>query len=599
MSEPKTSSEQEKWVAAALPSPVFDEDAWRKLIPGGYVPGSKEYRIYEKLIPVLKARGPSDRPRIVVVTDIEQDYDDLLAIIFLSEMHRLGAVELAGFIANHGASLERAKFLRTVVHLLGLAHIPVAQGTNGYGDPAELAEENKHWEIGSYYELKNITFAEKEWNRDPFLPGCELLEKLALEVDTKGKEPLTVLLISSLQDISEYFDSKLGPRKAPEPPPESVPEQASIDAAKDSKDGGSDSKDSAKRPEAVIEPIPTRADAKREEEGAKFLKKHFKKFVSQGGYTVTSTPDGPDPWKIEPLANMANNAWNFEGAKNYTQCLAKYGLPSDTWSREVAKVAILDGSAITKLAGLGPIGAHLRWLYRRQEFKFYWDPYNAPFMQRLNPEWYLQTRLVLTPGSDEYVRLQEPTPGFEEVLPLAKVIAYDGCAAMGAVGDDVMRALGIMSAELPRYNTESPHRVFGTKVGDLGGIDGHSLSRIFEVFLIGALKATQDEAEWLIHSSSVKHAHETYAVGLDVFEFQKPFLKESKRLAEVVRFGKDPKEVEKSKEALKKLKSEQLDGPGELSKYPKVPAPGEIPYELLYQAADPDRRKSATQNGGG
>ena len=94
-------------VPGATPVPSgFDAQALRDKIP--YLRGTTGYRYYELLINALAARKPSDRPRLLVVTDIEQDYDDLMAIIFLSEMHRLGAVELAGFIANHGQTLERA-----------------------------------------------------------------------------------------------------------------------------------------------------------------------------------------------------------------------------------------------------------------------------------------------------------------------------------------------------------------------------------------------------------------------------------------------------------------------------------------------------------
>jgi len=535
-----------------MPSSAFDESTFRNKIP--YNKGDKNYAFYESLIPVLRERKPSDRPRIAVFTDIELDYDDLLAIIFLSEMHRLGAVELVGFIANHGASLERAKFLRSVLLLLGLCHIEVAEGTNGVGDPDKLVE--KHWLTGSYYELKNITFAQV-WDNEPFRSGSALLEDLTREVD-KGKEPLTVLLISSLQDISEYFNSKLGPLKV-----------ASDDA---------DSKIARKKPEAVIEPG-ARVDTETENKGAKFLKTYFKRFISQGGYMVTTGNTLNSACKMEPLSNMANNNWNLDAAKNYTQCLAKYGLPSDAWSREVAKAATLDSCTITKQAGMGPIGTHLSWLFPRQEFKFYWDPFNAPFQPRLNKEWYLKTRLVLKSDTELFNELKNSPPSFREVLPMIKVIAYDGCAAMGAVGDDIMLALGIIGDNIPVYNMAShQHRIFGAGEGDLGGINGRRLGDAFEAFLCGALMATHHDAEQLIPSSSVRHEQQNYRVGLGIFEHQLPFLQQCMKLEDKAKQGD-----EMSRGQLAQLKSENL--PGELGAYPKVPALQDIPYELLYQDA--------------
>ena len=482
-------------------------------------PASNEYKLYEALIPVLRARKPSDTPRIVVVTDIEQDYDDLMAIIFLSEMHRLGAIELAGFVANHKPAIERAKFLRSIVHLLGLKHLEVAQGTEGL-------EKDSHLRKTFFYELKNTTFASPAWNSKPhsakdknkpiFRSGTELIETLARQVD-QGKQPLTVLLISSLQDISEYFDTH--------------------------------------------------------RDDPNFLKRNFKKFVSQGGYKVVEASDGS--CALEPTKGMANNDWHPTAARNYHRHLAELGLPSDAWSREAAKVARLDGSTVQTLAQYGPIGAHLSWLWLRQEFKFYWDPINAPYLPHLNQEWYLKTRLVLDPSSDRYAKLQAKEPPFEEILPLTKVIVYDGCAAMGAVGDDVMRALGIMGDTLPAYNMAShKHRVFGATPTDLGGVDGARLGTVIKTFLIGGLMATSEKAEKIIPSSTVMHKHDKYSVDLDTFRQQLPHLKEFKKLEMEGKQGN-----ESSRRKAEQLKAATMNG----QESPMLPT--EIPYELLYQEA--------------
>ncbi len=187
----------------------------RPAIP--FRPNEEFHKYYVKLAKLVAGRKPEDKPRIVVFTDIEQDYDDLLAVIFLAEMHRMGAVELAGFVANHRPAEKRAKFLRTVLHLLNLPDVDVAVGSRGVSDPKKDPSETTTAPANVsaqpppdpptfYYELKNTTF--ESWKpEDPrkqaFKSGKELMESLV----GSGRPPLTVLLISTLQDIGEFCTS--------------------------------------------------------------------------------------------------------------------------------------------------------------------------------------------------------------------------------------------------------------------------------------------------------------------------------------------------------------------------------------------------------
>ncbi|KAK1827479.1 hypothetical protein QBC39DRAFT_266931 [Podospora conica] len=524
---------------------AFDEDEFRNKIPKDTTPADREY--YEKLIPVLRARKPSDRPRILIITDIEQDYDDLMAIIFLSEMHRLGVVELAGFIANHQQTLRRARFLRTIVYLLNLGHLEVAMGTTGVD---RNMDETQYARLtgSAYYELKNETFDKMPWNDKPHVPGRK--------PNRQGKEPLTVLLISSMQDIGEYFKSHEG----------------EVD----------------------------------------FFQKHFKKFVSQGGYTHVNHPDGT--CTLDPVMNMNNNLVHKPAAKIYTDCLVKYNLPSDAWSREAAKAARLEGKTLGNLSDHGPIGTHLSWLYRRQEFKFYWDPYHAPFMPHLNQGWYATTRLCLDPKSPEYARFTNPPiPRYQDVEPYSKVIAYDGCAAMGAVGDDVMEAMGIMRADaVPAYN-QHRHRIFGRgrddegneDPTDIGGIDGRALADTFQVFFYGALRATKDFAAQLIDPRKVEHKKEdsNTMIPLKVFKQQIPHilkLSEMKaRLKDMKQQLKEMKEAGDIGEAVAAAETKRLEEEiaayekaeftcpveGVERTFPNVPPPKLYPYSLLFEEA--------------
>ncbi|KAK3349756.1 hypothetical protein B0T25DRAFT_548880 [Lasiosphaeria hispida] len=491
----------------------FNEDIFRTKIP--YAPTSAEYNYYARLIPVLRARKPSDKPRILVITDIDQDYDDLMAIVFLAEMHRIGVVELAGFVANHKPAIKRAFLLRSTLHLLKLGHLPVAVGTGG-------VEKDEHRD-SFFYELKNVTFADQPWNKQEPPSGADLMESLARRVD-QGEQPLTVLLISSLQDISEFFNTR----------------------------------------------------------SPSFIKKGFKKFVSQGGYTVTVTPPPESSIKLDPVMGMANNNFHPTAARNYTDMLGDLNLPSDAWSREAAKAARLDGSVFQSLSSYGPIGQHFLWSWLRQEFKFYWDPLHNPYMEHLNLEWYLKTRLVLDPDSEEFSRFMNTPPDFKTIVPMNKVIAYDGCAAMGAVGDDVMRALGIMDEVLPAYNTAAhQHRVFGASKDDLGGVDGVSLGAAFKVFFLGGLLATHKYAESIIPAQTVRHEISTYSVDLDTFHAQLPYLapwKALKAKAKALGAAGDIWGQRRAEGEADKLKAEKLN-----AKFPKVP--DVVPYELLYQEA--------------
>jgi hypothetical protein len=299
-------------------------------------------QIYKDLIQLVTDRKGRGKPRIFVFTDTEQDYDDMLAIIFLAEMHRMGAIELVGFIANYTPADERAKFLRSVLHLLGLGKVPVAAGT--IGQPGK-GDREKY-----FYELKNKTFREQSWNnRDEMTQNSEGKGPAELLIDSvlSANRPVTALMLSSLQDIGEFFTRK-------------------------------------------------------EKAGGNFKDRNFAKLVSQGGYTVEKdqapaagnangtaaqqkganpaqqAKSRPKPPKVilKPVGNMRNNQFNEAESKHYCNTLAKYRLTSDTWSREAAMASRLPGSFMRQLFQYGPIGAHLRWMWMRMEFKFFWDPFN-------------------------------------------------------------------------------------------------------------------------------------------------------------------------------------------------------------------------------
>lgn len=417
-----------------------------------------KFQTYTRLADFV-ANREEPTPRLLVYTDIDQDYDDLLAIIFLSEMHRMGAVEIAGVIANHHPAVERAWFLRTVLDLLGLPDVPVGVGKCGVEDRAKYIAP-------LYYGLKNATFIDVSKHMSFESANClatRLAEGTGKNTRTGIKQPLTVLLLSTLQDIGELF----------------------------------------------------------EHESGDYLKTYFKKFVSQGGYTV----ENHNGRVIMQPTPAANNDFHPAHSKLYTQRLADLNLPSDAWSKFAATAARMPASFMQSLFKYGPIGRHLSWQWLRQEFKFFWDSLHMPFLPHLNVEWYFKTRLGLDPSEDKAVfdalmtKYKEDRLTFADVRPLNQTIAYDCCAAVGAVGDDFMEAFGVLRQN---SNNRSRHRVFGQAADNLGGINAPRLAQVMEIFLEGALISTYRKAENKIPSDRLYH--ETVVTKLDKLgeEFLEP-----------------------------------------------------------------------------
>ncbi|KAK4135798.1 hypothetical protein BT67DRAFT_376443 [Trichocladium antarcticum] len=505
-----------------------------------FAKNTTEYQTYVKLRKLVAARKPEQKPRILVYTDIDQDYDDLLAIIFLAEMHRMGAIELAGCVANHHPVDQRAMFLKTVLQLLGLPNVPVGKGTYGVQDRTAYAGD-------LFYGLKNTTFIDMAKDAS-FEPGSTLIKRLAAKTGESAGDgkpvtpPLTVLLLSTLQDIGEFFDTQ--------------------------------------------------------KENPNFLRTNFDKFISQGGYTISPTGG------LAACMDMTNNQFHPAQTANYTSRLASLNLRSDAWSREAAKAARMPGRFIQDLFPLGPIGKHLSWQWMRQEFKFFWDPLNIPFMEHLNVDWYLNTRLGLAVNSPEFNQLKASQLTFLGVAPKIKTIAYDCCAAVGAVGDDFMRAMGILAAadRLPAYNRAPSHnhRVFGDKPTDLGGIRAAPLARTMEAFLRGSLLATRDAAEALVCSAAVRHSAATYRMSLALFDEQvlpplRTYRAHQARARVLARKTEGAEDAAGRAQLAAQAREETGRAAAQMAVLmplvraaglTEVPGPEEIPYELMYGAVE-------------
>jgi len=159
------------------------------------IPTSLSKDRYAKIYQILLGLPPPHPPpKVAVITDIAKDYDDLMALVVLKELHRLGLVQIIGVVANLHPSYKRARFARGALKTLGLGSIPVAYGTKG--------SEREH-EVYPY-EFEGCQF---EVDDDEELQtGNELLLKLYLDAERRN-EQVVLLLISPMQDIAEFADA--------------------------------------------------------------------------------------------------------------------------------------------------------------------------------------------------------------------------------------------------------------------------------------------------------------------------------------------------------------------------------------------------------
>ncbi|KAF4625344.1 hypothetical protein G7Y89_g12823 [Cudoniella acicularis] len=163
------------------------------VIPKGLRP--EENQIYKKLFEVVEHRKKKNQgpPHIVVITDIAKDVDDLVAMMLLKELHRLGLIVLEGFVANLKPENTRAALARGALNSLNLQNVPVAVGTDG---------TSNHYEVHDY-EFNKCNFFPSGDDLKNIPQGSALLHRLCTKAKQE-KRKLTFLLISSLRDIAEF-----------------------------------------------------------------------------------------------------------------------------------------------------------------------------------------------------------------------------------------------------------------------------------------------------------------------------------------------------------------------------------------------------------
>lgn len=180
--------------------PIIDDDRDAPYIPkDSRIPRGltkEEGEVYEKLIEIASARSEKGSnfktPHIITITDLAKDYDDLMAMMCLKELHRLDIVHIEGFVANLMPAESRALFGRGALDSMGLRDTPCAIGT--IGDKRRKLVKQSH-------EFDNT---ESFMAKGSDLPkGQELLEKVFRKAK-KNNYKITFLGISSLMDIAKF-----------------------------------------------------------------------------------------------------------------------------------------------------------------------------------------------------------------------------------------------------------------------------------------------------------------------------------------------------------------------------------------------------------
>jgi hypothetical protein len=391
---------------------------------------SDEQTVYETLQVVRKARWIAGKrpPRVVAITDLAKDYDDLAAMVLLKELDRLGIVKLIAFVANLMPAFERARFGRGALDSLCRPDIPIAAGTSGFPDGAE----KKHVQLA--YEFDCNFMARKDDERLAKVgSGLDLLHQVCEEARKNG-EKLTLVLISSLEDIYKF---------------------------------------SLKYSE--------------------LLKETVSNVVFQGGYSMK---DG----SLDPDSNANNNRYDPVASKEFHKFVQENSIPSAVYTKIAAFATPLTADLFRDMSDTGhPLGIHLKSVQVEQDRAFYQTSSLsegerfAPFMTQ---HWFLKNKTNWFETHKPEDTFPDPNP--QTALPgdkdrgpdladyLTKVVVYDALAALGASGDDALRALKVLShGDDPEF-----HRVVGVENVDIG-IQPERMAVTLSALLKGSLLSCQ------------------------------------------------------------------------------------------------------------
>jgi hypothetical protein len=195
----------------------------------------------------------------------------------------------------------------------------------------------------------------------------------------------------------------------------------------------------------------------------------------------------------------ANNDFSMVDAEEFTTKIQTAHIPSTVYTKHAAFATKVPAAFFGELGDSGhPIGVHLRQVQLAQDLKFYSDCLDPKTRYRefMTPEWYLQNKSTWFENHPHDEKL-EAYPNLEEVVDyLSVAVLYDALAGLGAVGADVLNALGVLKLPL---GGDAIHRIVGTesgskKAGNLvtdPGIHAKKMRTVIEALLKGSLLSSQ------------------------------------------------------------------------------------------------------------
>jgi hypothetical protein len=421
----------------------------------------EEKQVYQTILSASRDHVPS----VLVTSDLGKDYDDLAALVLLGELDRLGLIKFIGLVANLYPAEERAQFARGALNSLGLENVPVAIGTRA--TTKDIAVKNYEFNTS---DGKPVSFMGKETN---FKTGVELYFELYRKAE-KSKQKITLLFISSLQDITEFVEG------------------------------------------STVLPNGTTVSHK------KLFIENTEKVILQGGYVYYSGV-------LTPQTNAANNAFNLEAAEKFHKLLGQQkDIPSVVYEKTAAfgaavPVKITQDFADTK----HPLGLHLHFVQEEQDLHFYKTASGPPgqiMFGWTDKAWFLQNRCSWADEHKDNEKLAREGPEDpRDVLPYCSFIMYDALAALGTLDGPVLDKLGVLTTPVAWGN----RRVVGVskppalkdgeqkpavpRPGDLlplgTGIDKDKMITTLRAFIKGSLYSAVAKGYHLNHDGGRKLGH--------------------------------------------------------------------------------------------
>ena len=136
-------------------------------------------------------------PQILVLTDIANDYDDMMALLILGYFHKIGKIEIKGVIVTLDPVVTRARLAEGLFLKMGI-HVPVATGTRG----TDAKRETKKWDEAAL----NASFLS---NTTSFPSHLALAGRVLREASEQGNK-IRILAIASLRDLARSEERRVG-----------------------------------------------------------------------------------------------------------------------------------------------------------------------------------------------------------------------------------------------------------------------------------------------------------------------------------------------------------------------------------------------------